>query len=87
MFDITAMAVKDSGLLPSEDFTNANKLLELNIIDNDLLGSLKDANGLRNRVIHEYNGLDQQIAYDSIQGLLPSIGRFIKKVEEWIKKH
>ncbi len=87
ILDISAMLVKDAKTLPADDYTNADKLVQLKIIDQSLLGALKDINGLRNRIIHEYNGFDEKTAQESMHRLLPKVADIIKGVEQWISKH
>ena len=43
---------------------------------------LKEANGLRNRIVHKYNRTDDEIARESIESMLPEIKRRINKFEE-----
>ncbi len=86
--DILAMALKEHKVLPKDDYLNIDLAVEKGIIDKKLSGVLIEANGLRNRVVHEYNGgLNSQTAYDSMLSLLPQFEQFILEVEEWLEKH
>ncbi len=84
--DILAMILKDEGKLPKDDYTNINILYEHGVIDKKLKETLNEANGLRNRLIHEYNGLNPEIAFISIEKLLPHTETFIDVVTEWLKR-
>lgn len=82
--DICAMMLKDSKLLINDDYTNIEKLAEKRIITQAIANALKEANGLRNRLIHEYNGLNASVAFESIISLIPKLRRFCKGVEDWL---
>ena len=64
--DICAMLYKDMGIPPADDYTNIEKLYEKKVIDESLKDALFRSNGLRNRLVHHYNKLDDTIAYESI---------------------
>ena len=82
--DICAMMLKDSKLLVNDDYTNIEKLAEKRMITRSIADSLKEANGLRNRLIHEYNGLSMSIAFESIISLIPRLREFCKGVKDWL---
>jgi uncharacterized protein YutE (UPF0331/DUF86 family) len=84
-FDIIAMACKDSGIIPKDDYENIDALLNRKIIDSGIRNALSEANGLRNRLVHRYNSLDDRIASESIQALLPNFNYFAEVISEWLK--
>ncbi|GAH29231.1 unnamed protein product, partial [marine sediment metagenome] len=45
------------------------------------------ANGLRNRIVHDYNGLDNEIAFNRVIDLLKYLKKFMEEVKEWLKKN
>ena len=83
--DIIAMILKDEGKLPKDDYSNIEKISDLNILKNDFRGILKEACGFRNRLVHEYNGIDNTIALESINNLLDPMKKFIEAVKKWKK--
>ncbi|KXB04682.1 hypothetical protein AKJ49_01805, partial [candidate division MSBL1 archaeon SCGC-AAA382A03] len=56
--DIFAMIVKNLNELVEDDYTNIEKLRKRGILSEEQEGLMKEANGLRNRLVHEYNGLE-----------------------------
>lgn len=64
--DITAMIVKDIGKIPKDDYINFDILVKSSLFPKTTLNKLKQANGLRNRIVHEYNGLIEKIAFEAI---------------------
>lgn len=84
--DIIAMMLKDDNKIPEDDYTNINKAVKLGLLPNKLKASLDDLNGLRNRIVHEYNGLDDKIAFDTMIEILPNIKEFTEVVGKWTGK-
>lgn len=86
IMDIIAMMCKDMGIPPKDDYTNIETIGNLGIINRELSEKLIEANGLRNRLVHHYNKLDDKIAFESIKELLEPILKFVGVVEDWIMK-
>jgi uncharacterized protein YutE (UPF0331/DUF86 family) len=84
--DLIAMMLRDNDKIPEDDYTNINKTVKSGLLPNELKPSLDDLNGLRNRIVHEYNGLDDKIAFDAMSGILPGVKKFVEVVEKWIGK-
>ena len=84
--DITAMICADSKKQVKDDSSNIEKLAELKIIDGKNANALKEANGLRNRIVHEYNGLSFEIFSANTARLLEGSEIFLEAVEQWLKK-
>lgn len=82
--DLVAMFLKDSGHPPKDDYTNIQKWGEL--MNKNLSECLKIANGLRNRLVHHYNGLNDRLALESIMDVIPCLQEFIKVMKSWLKK-
>jgi len=84
--DILAMMIKDQKLIPKDDYSNIEIANNKKLLTSELCTTLKDMNGLRNRIVHEYNGLADNIALRSMKRLLPQITNFMEQVEKWLKK-
>ncbi|MHA1292984.1 MAG: DUF86 domain-containing protein [Promethearchaeota archaeon] len=85
--DLTAMLVKDSKITPKDDYTNIEILRQNKVISRDLSDKLREIKGLRNRIVHNYNGLIDKIALERIINLLDSMEDFINGCEQWLKKN
>ena len=81
--DISAMMAKEEGILVKDDYTNLERLKPF--LKPDIIKNLKRANGLRNVLVHEYNGIDDPLAFESVQEVLPSFRVFGSMVREWLK--
>ncbi len=87
LFDVISMFLKDSRKEIEDDYTNLAKFAALvNLTENEIK-ILKDANGLRNRLVHKYNRTDDLIAKESMEFLLPRLQKIIEKFKELIKRN
>ena len=84
--DIVSTILKDIGEFPKDDYTNVEILESRKLISKSLSGALKELNGLRNRIVHEYNGLADEIAITSFEELLPHVKEFLEVVRKWLKE-
>ena len=85
--DICAMIIKDVKDIPKDDYSNIDILSKKGIIDFNLNENIKEATGLRNRIIHDYNGLDDKIAYSRLVELLKSYKQFCKVILKWLESN
>lgn len=65
--DIIAMLIKDLGKDVGDDYANIQSLEGAKAITPKLAERLRRCNGLRNYLVHRYNGLDEDIVLDSIE--------------------
>lgn len=84
--DIIAMLIKDENLVPKDDYSNIDIIEKNGMLNNDLCPALRDMNGLRNRIIHEYNGLSDNLALDTIEELIPKVRKLVENIETWLKE-
>jgi len=77
------MIAKEEGVLVKDDYSNLDRLKTL--LAPDVIENLKRANGLRNVLVHEYNGVDDTLAFERAQEVLPSFRVFGSMVREWLK--
>ena len=83
--DIAAMIVKDLKILPKDDYSNIEILKKNKVIKSDLAVKISEANGLRNRIVHNYNGLNEDIAYTNLLRLIKNLKIFEAEVKKWLK--
>lgn len=82
--DLSAMMTREEGRLVKDDYTNLDGLKPF--LEPDIIKNLKKANGLRNVLVHEYNGIIDGLAFESMKEVLPSFWVFDKMVREWLTK-
>lgn len=81
--DLVAMMCKDLGSTPQDDYGNLDRLEALGDASRAVL---KEANGLRNHLIHRYNKRDDHLAWQSMAELLPGIFAFTEEAAAWLEK-
>lgn len=84
-FDIVAMMCKDFKIIPKDDYTNIMELYNKKIIDESIKDALSESNGLRNRLVHHYNALDDNIAFEAIKELIQNFKIFTEVINKWLK--
>ncbi|KAF5414533.1 MAG: hypothetical protein C5S49_06905 [Candidatus Methanogaster sp.] len=84
--DVLAMRLKDSEKLPMDDYTNIDRAYKAGIIDERIKYALEEANGLRNRLVHGYNGINETVALESMKVLFPLIEAYIERMRQWLKE-
>lgn len=83
--DIAAMVVRDHERVVEDDYSNFETVCRI-LKRKEMLDPLKKINGLRNILVHEYNGISDELAYESIKEHLPEMKDFSGCIKEWIKK-
>ncbi|TKJ19213.1 MAG: hypothetical protein CEE43_16215 [Promethearchaeota archaeon Loki_b32] len=84
MVDLIAMCVKDLGIQVKEDIINISKIVEVRKLDPELGENLKNANGLRNIIVHRYNKIDELLILDSVESIKNLLLKWISIVEEFL---
>ncbi|MHA1659850.1 MAG: type VII toxin-antitoxin system HepT family RNase toxin [Promethearchaeota archaeon] len=84
--DLAAMVIKDLKLIPKDDYVNMDLLAENKIISKELAYNLKQINGLRNIVVHNYNGLDEEMAFKDIQKYHDYLKKYKEALDKWLQK-
>lgn len=87
MTDIIAMVIKDIKIKPKDDYSNIDCLEEKGLISEGLAAGLRKLNGLRNVFVHEYNGVDDLLAYSSIIQHFDYLKQFKEVIKAWLKKN
>lgn len=85
--DVCAMLTKDLNLTPKDDYTNARKLEEHGVLTERQCDVIYELNGLRNRLVHEYDTLDEERALESADRLTPHVRDVTKEVRAWISEN
>lgn len=84
--DICALMRRSLDSSAQDDYSNIEYLVERGIVPADLVQSLKEANGLRNRLVYEYDGINDKIAYASIARLVGTLRDFSGVILTWLHR-
>jgi uncharacterized protein YutE (UPF0331/DUF86 family) len=82
--DLVAMLIKDMGDVPKGDNFNIEHLVSTRFITKEIALHLKSCNGLRNVLVHQYNGIDREIVLDSFKEVKDILIQMITNVEEYL---
>ena len=83
--DINANIIAELGAnVPDEYYGGFIKLSELGVLSRELADSLAPSAGLRNRLVHEYAGLDDAKVLASIAVILDLYPRYVQAVEAYL---
>ena len=85
--DVNAMLVKDLKNTPKDDYENINLLNKKKLLPEDMIQELKFANGLRNRIVHDYNGLLDSLAFEGIRKHIILFPNYIELISEWLTQN
>lgn len=83
--DLLAMALTDAGRPPTDDYSNVERAVREGILSAALAPAIVEATGLRNRLVHEYDGVDALRAADAIARLAAALGSCYEEVEAWMR--
>ncbi|TDO91308.1 uncharacterized protein YutE (UPF0331/DUF86 family) [Halanaerobium saccharolyticum] len=84
--DINGHLIVSSGHKPPADyFTSFIKLSEHQIVDQKFAEEIAPSAGLRNRLVHEYEEIDDEIVYKSIQKTIDNYKKYIREIENYLK--
>lgn len=84
MIDINFHLIVENGYPPPEDYFSSFKMLgELKIISHTLADSLPRLAGLRNRLAHEYDSINERKIYDELKKTTKEALIYLRAVEKF----
>jgi uncharacterized protein YutE (UPF0331/DUF86 family) len=81
--DFIAMYLRDSGIPSRDDYSNIDRI---DLFSIDQKGTIRAMNGMRNRIMHRYNGTDELLALTGISRSMTTIRAIVGVMEQWISK-
>lgn len=68
ILDMCAMLIKDEDLtIPGSDDDILTELQNANVLDDDVIETIRKMKGFRNFLVHRYGSIDNEIAYNDIK--------------------
>jgi uncharacterized protein YutE (UPF0331/DUF86 family) len=84
MVDINSIIISQKNCPPPKDYYSSFEQLGLlGILSRDFASSLAPCTGMRNRLVHEYDRIDDQIVFDSIGKLLEMVNQYIGFIHDF----
>jgi len=85
MIDINYHLIVEQNFPPPKDyFESFVQIGKLKIIPDELAKKLAQSAGLRNRLAHEYNGINEKKVYQAVKICFMDIPKYLKKIERFI---
>ena len=83
--DINNIIIKNEGGYPAPDYYSSFiELVELKVLDENFAYNIAPSTGLRNRLVHEYEKINDRIVYDSIEKIYQHYVDYIKLIKKYI---
>lgn len=87
MIDVNYHVIVESGNAPPKDYHESFvRLGTLGILEAMFARQLASAAGLRNRIVHEYNELEEEKVYAAIQNGLRDIPLYLKQIKTYLDR-
>jgi uncharacterized protein YutE (UPF0331/DUF86 family) len=87
MIDINYHLVTETGQPPPKDYYESFvELGRIGALPPDFAKSIAGAAGLRNRIVHEYDEVDERKVYEALGEALRDIPRYVEHVHRFMEK-
>lgn len=87
MIDINYHLITASGHPPPRDYHASFQLLAAEgVLDAPFAGRIARAAGLRNRLVHDYDDLDQRLLFGALSDALFDVPAYAAAVHGWVQK-
>ena len=80
----THLIVELGGTVPDSYYETFLALGSLQVLSSELARSLAPSAGLRNRLVHEYDAIDDSVVYDSVGQAVKLYTEYIRAIKEYI---
>ncbi len=71
--------------VPDDAFSGFLALGEAGVLTKELAEVLAPAAGLRNRLVHEYDVVDDRLVLEAVRAAQKDMPRYVAAVEEWLR--
>jgi len=81
--DINNMMIKKSDRYPAQDYYSSFlELIDLEILSEEFAKDIAPSTGIRNRLVHEYEEVDDKVVYQNLDKLIKYYLSYIKHINE-----
>ncbi|MDK2917594.1 MAG: hypothetical protein PWQ37_327 [Candidatus Petromonas sp.] len=83
--DINNIILSNMKKPPANDYFNSFiDLIELDILDHDFAYNIAPSTGLRNRLVHEYESINDKIVYESIDKVTVFYSKYVSVINRFV---
>lgn len=87
MIDINYHLLTESGHPPPPDYhASFVRLVELKVLEREFASRIARAAGLRNRIVHEYDALDQRRVFEALEAALRDVPLYLANVHAYVSR-
>jgi uncharacterized protein YutE (UPF0331/DUF86 family) len=87
MIDVNYHLWVEAGHQPPRDYHESFlRLAELGVLTPDRAAQLARSSGLRNRLSHEYNGIDARLVHQAASAAVEAVPDYLRSVEEHLTR-
>ncbi len=79
------LLVKGAGISPKDYRDSFIRLIELGILPREFVEKIASSTGLRNRLVHEYDRINDKIVHAGIKTTLDQYTHYVKHIHDFIK--
>jgi uncharacterized protein YutE (UPF0331/DUF86 family) len=81
--DINNILIKKSDRYPAQDYYSSFlELIELEILSEEFAKDIAPSTGIRNRLVHEYEEVDNKVVYQNLDKLIKYYLSYIKHINQ-----
>ena len=81
--DVNNALIKNSNKYPAKDYYSSFlKLVDLGILPEEFAEDIAPSTGIRNRLVHEYEEVDDKVVFENLDKLLKYYLKYIKFVNQ-----
>ncbi len=85
--DVNGLLIVGLGEPPPQDyFTSFIKLSQLDVLPEDFAQTLAPTTAIRNRLVHEYDRVDDRLVYISIRPILEEFTQYLDTIRKYVQK-
>ncbi len=79
------LLVKGAGISPKDYRDSFIRLIELGILQREFVEKIASSTGLRNRLVHEYDRINDKIVHAGIKTTLDQYTHYVKHIHDFLK--
>ncbi|MBM4044392.1 MAG: DUF86 domain-containing protein [Planctomycetes bacterium] len=76
--------VEVGGRQPTEYYQSFTEMGRLGVITPDLALALAPTAGLRNRLVHAYETVMDDLTYRALQRMIPQYAEYVRQIDQWL---
>jgi len=84
--DINGLLITGLGQTPPPDYYSSFvELGRLGVLPPDFADALAPTTAIRNRLVHEYDAIDDRLVYASVQPIIDEFTRYVRQIHSYLR--